>query len=235
MRLQKYIAHAGITSRRNAEEWIKAGKVKVNGELITEMGFEVDPSHDRVFINNEEIKLEAKKIYIMLNKPEGYVTTLSDEFDRPTVADLVKDIEERVYPVGRLDYDSSGLLIMTNDGELTYKLTHPKHEIQKTYLAWIEGRPTEKEINLFKKGVDIGGYITAKAHIEILQVLGDKCLAKVIIHEGKNRQIRRMFERIGHPVLQLKRVAMGKINMNKLPRGKWVHLTEEQVQYLKRL
>lgn len=233
MRLQKYIAHAGIASRRKAEELIKLGRVKVNGKVVKEMGLVIDPSADDICVDNHVVRLEEQKVYIMLNKPEGCVTTLSDEFNRPTVADLVEDIQERIYPVGRLDYDTSGLLLMTNDGDLSFHLTHPKHEVIKTYIAQIKGIPSKEEITIFKTGVDIGGYITAPADIEILKKDKATSLVQVRIHEGKNRQIRRMLEKINHPVIKLKRIAIGNIRLGNLPRGKWRHLTDEEIKYLK--
>ncbi|WZL74931.1 pseudouridine synthase [Clostridiaceae bacterium 35-E11] len=232
MRLQKYIAHAGIASRRKAEELIKLGRVKVNGRVVKEMGITVNPSLDSICIDNHMIQLEEQKVYIMLNKPEGCVTTLSDEFNRPTVADFVEDIQERIYPVGRLDYDTSGLLLMTNDGDLSFHLTHPKHEVIKTYIAQIKGMLTKEEIHQFKTGIDIGGYITAPANIEILKKDKTTCQVKVRIHEGKNRQIRKMFEKINHPVIKLKRIAIGNIQLGQLPRRKWRYLTAEEIKYL---
>ncbi|TCO79801.1 pseudouridine synthase [Marinisporobacter balticus] len=233
MRLQKYIAYSGIASRRKAEELIKLGRVKVNGEIIKDMGVAVNPDTDIVSLDNRLIQLENKKVYIILNKPEGYVTTLLDEFDRPTVVDLIKNISERIYPVGRLDYDTSGLLIMTNDGELTYRLTHPKHEVKKTYIAKIKGVLNNKELNMFKRGIDIGGYTTAPAQIQILKDNRGSSNVQVIIHEGKNRQIRKMFDAIHHPVIRLKRIAVGEISMDNLLKGKWRFLTDSEIKYLK--
>ncbi len=234
MRLQKFIALAGVASRRKAEEFIENGRVKVNGETVREMGIKVDPENDRVFVDDKEIFLETEKIYILLNKPVGYVTTLSDEFDRPKVIDLI-DIKERVYPVGRLDYNSSGLLLLTNDGELTHKITHPSSHVYKTYVVKIKGNMTKKQINTFKTGVDIGGYTTAPADIEVLKQYKDNSLVKVTIHEGKNRQIRRMMDALDHPVITLKRISIGEINIDDLSKGKWRHLTKKEIQYLKAL
>lgn len=233
VRLQKYIAHSGITSRRKAEEFIKLGRVKVNGEIVKDMGVVIDPSVDRISVDNKPIGLEKNKVYIMIHKPEGYVTTLSDEFDRKTVADLVKDIPERIYPVGRLDYETSGLLIMTNDGDLSYRLTHPKHEVKKIYIAKVGGILNKKEMSMFEEGIDIGGYVTAPAYIELLKKEKDMSVVKVMIHEGKNRQIRKMFDKINHPVIKLERIAIGKINMDHLAKGKWRSLTKEEIEYLK--
>ncbi len=233
MRLQKYIALSGVASRRKAEEMIHQGRVKLNGAIVRDMGIIVNPMEDQVAIDNQAIKPEEQKVYILLHKPEGYVTTLSDEFNRPTVVDLLKDVAERVFPVGRLDYDTSGLLIMTNDGDLTYHLTHPKHEVKKTYIAKVKGTPEEKSLSLLKKGVDIGGYITAPAQVERLKNDKDTSSIKIIIHEGKNRQIRKMFDAVDYPVLHLKRIAMGRIELGDLKKGQWRHLTAQEIRYLK--
>lgn len=235
MRLQKFIALAGVASRRRAEELIDKGRVKVNGKRVKEMGTKINPETDRVFVDDKEIKLSEERIYIILNKPVGYVTTLSDELDRPKVVDLVKEIKERIYPVGRLDYNTSGLLLLTNDGELTHKITHPSNHVYKIYTCKIGGIITKKEIEKFRSGIDIGGYVTAPAQIEILKKHRDSSLVKVLIHEGKNRQIRRMMEALNHPVIKLKRISIGKINLDNLPSGKWRYLTKEEIQYLKDL
>lgn len=234
MRLQKFMSLAGAASRRKAEEFIKMGRVKVNGKTVDEMGIKVNPELDKVFLDDKEISIETEKIYILLNKPVGCVTTLSDEFNRAKVIDLI-DIKERIYPVGRLDYNSSGLLLLTNDGELTHKITHPSSHVYKTYVVKIKGIMTKKQINKFKTGVDIGGYITAPAEIEVLKQYKDNCLVKVTIYEGKNRQIRRMMDALNHPVITLKRVSIGQINIDDLPKGKWRHLTKQEVEYLKSL
>lgn len=233
MRLQKYIAHCGITSRRKAEELIKQGRVQVNDRPIRDMGVIVDPKADKVYIDGKLIKVENNLIYILLNKPEGYITTLSDEFNRPTVIDLVQDVPERIYPVGRLDYDTSGLLLLTNDGQLTYKLTHPKHEFVKTYMAKTKGIPNNSTVKKLETGVDIGGYITAPAQFKITRQGKTFSYMEIKIHEGKNRQIRKMLDAVGHPILSLKRVAMGKIYLKDLPLGKWRKLTKSEINYLK--
>lgn len=233
MRLQKYIALSGVASRRKAEEMILQGRVKLNGTIVRDMGVIINTVEDLVAIDNQIIKPQEKKLYILLHKPEGYVTTLSDEFNRPKVIDLLDDIHERVFPVGRLDYDTSGLLLMTNDGDLTYQLTHPKHEVKKTYIARVKGNPEEKTLALLKKGVDIGGYVTAPAQVEKIKSDGRFTSIKIIIHEGKNRQIRKMFDAVGYPVLHLKRIAMGRIELGNLLKGKWRHLTAEEIRYLK--
>lgn len=235
MRLQKYISKAGVASRRKAEEYIRQGKIKVNGKVVTEMGAKVDPQKDEIYFNNKKIFLEDKKIYIMLNKPEGYVTTLSDQFNRPKVTDLIQGVNERIYPVGRLDYNTSGLLLLTNDGDLTYKITHPKHYIDKIYISKIKGIITQKEMNKFSKGIDIGGYITVPAKIKLIEKNQKNCLVKIVIREGKNRQIRRMMDILGHPVITLKRVSIGKLSLGDLRKGEWRYLNHEEIEYLKSL
>lgn len=235
MRINKYIALCGVASRRKAEELILAGRVTVNDEVMTELSYKVDEENDIVKVDDKLIKEENKLVYILLNKPEGYITTVKDQFDRPSVIDLLSDVKERVFPVGRLDYETSGLLLLTNDGDLTYKLTHPKHEIDKTYIAMVKGELTEEEIKNFKSGLEIEDYITAPAKLRVLYYDKVKNISKleIKIHEGKNRQVRKMCKAINHPVLRLKRVAMGKITLNECKVGEYRYLTEAEVNYLK--
>lgn len=237
MRINKYIALCGVASRRKAEELILAGRVTVNDEVMTELSYKVDEENDIVKVDDKLIKEENKLVYILLNKPEGYITTVKDQFDRPSVIDLLSDVKERVFPVGRLDYETSGLLLLTNDGDLTYKLTHPKHEIDKTYIAMVKGELTEEEIKNFKSGLEIEDYITAPAKLRVLYYDKVKNISKleIKIHEGKNRQVRKMCKAINHPVLRLKRVAMGKINLNECKIGEYRYLTKEEVNYLKNI
>lgn len=235
MRLQKYIAHSGITSRRKAEDLIKQGRVRVNETIRTDMGIDINPKTDKIFIDEKLIKIESKSIYIMLNKPIGYVTTFSDQFNRPTVMDLVNEISERIYPVGRLDYDTSGLLLLTNDGDLTYKLTHPKHEFKKVYMAKVKGKPLKETIIKLETGIKIDGQITAPARFRIIKQERNCTMLEISIHEGRNRQIRKMLESVGHPVKTLTRIAMGKIHLKDLQRGKWRNLTPNEISYLKSL
>ena len=235
MRINKYIASCGVASRRKAEELILNKKVKVNGRIIEELSFQVDEKRDIVEVDGERISLDEKEVYILLNKPEGYITTVKDQFDRPNVIDLLSGVSERVYPVGRLDYETSGLLLLTNDGDLTFKLTHPKHEIDKTYIAMVKGELTSDEIQNFKSGLYIEDYKTAPAKLRVLYYDKNKDISKleIKIHEGKNRQVRKMCKAINHPVLRLKRVAMGKITLNDCKVGEYRHLTEAEVNYLK--
>lgn len=234
-RLQKFMARCGVASRRNSEKLIEAGNVEVNGIVIKELGFKVDIEKDKVKVNGEIIQLEKNKIYIILNKPEGYLCTLKDQRGRRTVLDLVTEISERIFPIGRLDYDTSGLLIMTNDGDIYNKVIHPREKINKIYEANIEGLPSEKELERFCTGVDIGGYITAPAEIKVLQRDRESSKVKITIHEGKKRQIRKMCKEIGHPVITLRRIKIGNIELKNLPKGTWRYLTDEEVNYLKNL
>ncbi|KGG81387.1 pseudouridine synthase [Caloranaerobacter azorensis H53214] len=235
MRLQKYLAMCGIASRRKSEALILQGRVKVNGKVIDELGYKIDPDTDIVLFDNKRVIKKENYIYIALNKPEGYITTVKDQFNRPTVLDLVKNVNERIYPVGRLDYDTSGLIFLTNDGDLTYRLTHPKHEVEKVYIAKIKGIPTEEELNKFRNGLKIDDYITSKAKIEVLKKYNNYSIVKITIHEGKNRQVRKMCEKINHPVISLKRVAIGKINLGNLKKGNWRYLSKKEIEYLKSL
>jgi 23S rRNA pseudouridine2605 synthase len=228
------MASCGVASRRKCEEIILEGRVKVNEEIIKDMGYKVEPSMDKVYVDSKLISLEEKKVYVALNKPEGYVSTVKDERGRKTILDIVK-VNERIFPIGRLDYNTSGLLLLTNDGDIYNRVIHPRQEINKVYIAVIQGPPSEDEMEEFRNGVDIGEYITAKAKIKVLKKITCNCQVEIIIHEGKNRQVRRMCEKIGHPVIALKRVSVGKISLGSLNRGEWRYLTEEEVNYLKSL
>lgn len=218
IRLQKYLAQAGVTSRRNAEKLIVQGKIKVNGKIVTELGIKVIPNIDRVIYNNQEIKIKQEHIYILLNKPIGYVTTAKDQFNRDSVLDLVKT-NKRLVPVGRLDMYTSGALILTNDGDFVYKVTHPKHEIEKTYTVTIKGIVKQEEIEMLKKGVEIEGYITKPAKVKILKTDEEKNQSRleITIHEGKNRQVRKMCEAIEHKVLALHRSKIAGIGVKDIP------------------
>lgn len=234
MRLQKFLAANGVASRRKSEELISSGRVKVNGNIITEMGYKVDLDIDKISVDNKDIILQERKVYILLNKPTGYVTTVSEQFNRKKVTDLV-DVPYRIFPVGRLDYNTSGLLILTNDGELTYKLTHPKFKVEKVYIAKVKGIPTKEALEAFENGLKIEDYITAPAKIKILKETNQHTLVEVRIREGKNRQVRKMCEAIGHPVVELKRIAMGRIHLGNLDVGNWRYFTEREIAYLKQL
>lgn len=234
MRLQKYIAACGITSRRKAEELIKEGRVKVNGVTIKEMGYTLNEK-EKVELDGSIIKIEEKLVYIMLNKPVGYITSASDEQQRPTVMDLLSDLDTRVFPVGRLDYNTSGLLLLTNDGQMSYKLTHPRHKIYKTYIAKVQGVISSKDVLRLINGIDIGGYITAKAMVNVKQYKSNQSIVEIKIHEGKNRQVRKMFKAVGHKVIELERVAIGDLSLGKLKSGHYRKLTAKEIDYLKDL
>ena len=233
IRLQKYLAEAGIASRRKSEEYILQGKVKVNGKVVTELGTKVIPSKDIVEFEGKNIKAKEKNVYILLNKPIGYVTTTKDQFGRDDVLDLVK-VKERIVPVGRLDMYTSGALILTNDGDFVYKVTHPKHEINKTYTVTLKGIITKEEVQQLIKGVDIGDYITKPAKVKILKTDEEKQISRleIVIHEGKNRQVRRMCEAVGRKVLALHRTKIGNISVKDIPLGKWRFLRKEEIKKL---
>ncbi len=218
IRLQKYLADAGIASRRKAEELIKQGKVYVNGKIVNELGTKVTPNVDEIRYEGKKVEIEEKYIYILLNKPIGYVTTVKDQFNRDSVMDLVK-IRKRLVPVGRLDMYTSGALILTNDGEFVYKVTHPKHEIEKTYTVTIKGIIKNEEVKNLEIGVDIGEYITKPAKVKILKTDEEKNISRleITIHEGKNRQVRKMCEAIGHSVLALHRSKIAGIGVKDIP------------------
>lgn len=233
-RLQKYMAGCGIASRRKCEELILSGRVTVNGKLITELGVKVIPNKDIVKFDGKLISKEENKVYIMLNKPEGYITSLKDEKGRKTILDLVK-VKERIFPIGRLDYDSSGLLLLTNDGDIYNKIIHPRVKLDKKYVAVVRGRFSEKEIENFKNGVDIGGYITASSNIKEISFENNISTVEITIHEGKNRQIRKMCSYFNHDVISLKRIAVGKIKLGYLKRGDFRKLTKDELDYINSL
>ena len=235
VRLQKYIADCGITSRRKAEELIKQGKIKVNGQIVYELGTKINPQKDIVLYQDKKIKEKENNIYILLNKPIGYVTTVNDQFKRPFVLDLVK-VKQRIVPVGRLDMYTSGALILTNDGDFVYQVTHPKHEIDKTYTVTIKGIVTKQDVELLKNGVKIGDYTTKPAKVKILKTIleNNSSRLEITIHEGKNRQIRKMCEAVGYPVLALHRSKISGIDVKDLPLGKWRFLSKQEVERILR-
>jgi len=233
-RLQKYMADCGVASRRKCEEIILSGKVKVNNDIVKELGVKVDREVDKVFVDNKLISLQENKVYIALNKPIGYISTVEDDRGRKTIIDIVK-VKERIYPIGRLDYDTSGLILLTNDGDVYNRVIHPRKEVNKVYIAEIEGIPTGAEIQNFESGVDIGDYVTAPASFKILQKLKQSSRVEITIHEGKNRQVRRMCQAINHPVLTLKRASVGNIKLGSLQEGSWRFLNEAEINYLKNL
>ena len=232
-RLQKYLAECGIASRRKCEEYITRGKVQVNGKTITELGVKVNPEKDKITFEGKNVKQEERKVYILLNKPIGYVTTSDEQFGRDKVLDLVK-VRERVVPVGRLDMYTSGALILTNDGDFVYKVTHPKHEITKTYTVTVKGIIKNDEVEQLRKGVKIDDYTTRPAKVKILKTDEEKDISRleITIHEGKNRQVRRMCEYVGRRVIALHRSKIGNIGVKDIELGKWRYLKDFEVKTL---
>jgi len=235
MRLQKYLALSGVASRRTSEKLIAEGHVMVNGRKITEMGVQIDENHDRVFVDGKPVHLETEKHYLAYNKPIGEVTTSSDPEGRDTVMDKFRDYPVRLFPVGRLDYDSEGLILLTNDGEMMQHLLHPSHEVPKKYLCKVSNKVTEEELRRLRQGVDLDGRLTSPAEVRLVRYEAFDSVVLVTIHEGRNRQVRRMFEAVGHQVVLLKRIGFGPILLEDLPRGSWRRLTPAEVRALKEL
>jgi len=229
-RLQKILSQAGIASRRASEQLMRDGRVTVNGATVLELGTKADASRDDIRVDGRRIKMPDRHLYLLLNKPRGYVTTRSDPQKRPTVIDLLKGVREYVYPVGRLDYDSEGLLILTNDGDLAARLTHPRHGVPRVYEATVAGIPDEHDLKRLAKGVTIEGERTGPAEVVSL---GASRL-RITVREGRNRQVRKMCEAIGHPVDELRRVAIGPIRDQRLKTGYWRELTAHEVEKLRK-
>ena len=233
IRLQKYISDCGVLSRRASEEAIRRGEITVNGEPA-EIGSKITPGRDEVRYKGRKVLMHRRgHTYIMLNKPAGYVTTTSDEKGRPCVTDLVKGAGRRVYPVGRLDMASEGLLLLTDDGELTEKLTHPSHRIPKIYNVKLEGEITEEQYKELLSPMEIDGYKIEPVYSEVLSRKDGRTLLQMTLYEGRNRQIRKMCEKVGLEVRYLKRIAIGQLTLGHLKKGEWKYLTSEQVAYLK--
>lgn len=234
-RLQKYLANNGIASRRKAEEYILAGKVKVNGQIVTELGTKVNSDKDVIEFEGKRVNNDIKKVYVLLNKPINYVTTVKDQFSRNTVVDLVKNAGNNLLPVGRLDMYTSGALILTNDGDFIFHVTHPKHEVEKTYTVTLRGKVTNEDIESLRQGVVIDEeYKTKPAKVRIMKIDEEKNLSRleIIIHEGKNRQVRKMCEAIGKKVIALHRSKIGNIDVKDLKIGQWRYLTKKEVDML---
>ncbi len=231
MRLQKYLAQCGVASRRHAEEMIADGQVTVNGVAITRMGTQVEDG-DRVCVNGILVHPEEKKEYIVYHKPAGEVTTVSDPEGRVTVLDRFRDFPVRLFPVGRLDYDSEGLLLLTNDGELADKMMHPSNEVNKAYLVLVDGVVSMDEVRRLRSGVELDGRLTSPASVRIMKVEESRTHLLVTIHEGRNRQVRRMLDAVGHQVLALRRVQFGPLVLGSMKRGEWRRLTDEEVRVL---
>ena len=231
-RLQKILSGRGLCSRREAEKWIEAGRVTVNG-LPAELGAAADPEQDKIMVDGRPLPGEGKLVYLMLHKPRGYVTTLRDEKGRPDAASLVADCGVRVYPIGRLDMDSEGLLLFTNDGDFANRLMHPSHEIEKCYRVLVSGFEPGKE-ELLARPIVMDGYRIRPPKVRLLEARDGKARLEVVIHEGRNRQVRRMCQAAGMQVLRLKRVAEGSVRLGSLPEGAWRYLTEAEVRELKK-
>lgn len=232
-RLQKYLANNGIAARRKCEEYILSGRVKVNGQVVTKLGIKINSEKDIIEFDGKKVEKVEKHVYILLNKPIGYVTTVKDQFDRPTVLDLVK-IKEKVLPVGRLDMYTSGALILTNDGEFINKITHPKNEVEKTYTVTVKGIIKQEDVQKLENGVEIEDYISGKAKVKILKTDEEKNFSRVqiTIHEGKNREVRKMCEAIGKKVLALHRRKIANLDVKNLKIGQWRYLTDSEVSNL---
>jgi 23S rRNA pseudouridine2605 synthase len=221
-RLNKVIAESGIASRRKADQLIEEGEVTVNGKRVYELGIKVDPAKDRIFVSGKPLKVTHSKIYIALHKPQGVLTTMEDPLNRPTIAQYVDEMPVKVFPVGRLDWDSEGLLVLTNDGDFAQRIMHPKHEVTKTYLVKLQRDPNPDQVRRLLRGVTImGGKVAAKSLVKVPRGKSDHPWYKIIITEGKNRQIRQMFEKINNDVLKLQRIAIGCLKLGKLQRGQW--------------
>lgn len=231
-RLQKVLAHAGVASRRRAEELIRAGRVRVNGQVVRKLGTKVDPERDVIAVDGQPIAQFASHTYILLHKPPGVLSTTHDPHGRPTVLDLV-ETEARVYPVGRLDKDSEGLILLTDDGELAHRLTHPRYEHEKAYRVLVEGRPDERALRKLQEGVELEEEVTWPAAVEVEAEEGGGAWLRVVIHEGRKRQVRRMCQAVGHPVRRLIRVRMGPLELGELQPGEWRPLTASEVRVLK--
>ncbi|MDX2435395.1 MAG: pseudouridine synthase [Desulfobacterales bacterium] len=231
-RLQKVLAKAGVASRRRAEELIRQGKVRVDSKVVTEMGTKVDPETQNIECEGVALVSREEKVYILLHKPTGYLSTVDDPQGRPIVTDLLKNIKERVYPVGRLDLNTEGALLLTNDGELSQKILHPSHEVNKTYVAKVKGVPGRKKLDALSKGIELEGRKTWPASIKVLKTEAQSTVIQIIIHEGRKRQVRKMFEAIGHPVLALKRTAYGQLELGGLGPGKYRFLAPRDIKFI---
>lgn len=229
------MASCGVASRRKSEELIFEGRVTVNGKTVEEPGMQIDPEKDEVRVGKKRISTPEKKVYIMLNKPVGCVSTCEDDRGRMTVLDCIKGVDARIYPVGRLDFTTEGMLLLTNDGELAYRLTHPKNEVNKRYLVIINSALSPEEVKKLEHGVFIEGGKTAPAKIKVLKTQPDRTELTIIIHEGRNRQVRRMFDAIEKEVVFLKRISIGDLNLGELKKGEYRFLTDEEITYLKQL
>lgn len=228
-RLQKYLASCGVASRRMSEEIIKSGRVAVNGQIVTEMGVKIKIGTDKVTVDGKDITPEEEHVYLMLNKPDGYVTTAHDPQGRPTVLDLVAEVPQRVFPIGRLDVDTEGLLFLTNDGELAYRLTHPKFAVTKVYHALVTGKPSEDKLDRMRNGLKLEDGMTKPCTVKVIRRYNHKTMLEITISEGRNRQVRRMCQAIGNPIIELERVKIENIELSQVKRGQYRKLTLEEL------
>jgi len=231
-RLQKFIARAGVASRREAERFITEGRVAVNGCVVTKLGTKVNSTRDAIKVDGRLLRSFPEKLYILLNKPVGYISTLKDPQGRPVIMELLDRIPSRVYPVGRLDYDAEGLMLLTNDGELAHRLQHPRHGISRTYEVKVKDIPTDYELSPVRKGIKLEDGVTLPAKVTFLRKTMKNCWLRITLSEGRNRQVKRMFAAIGHPVMKLKRVKFGVVGLGNLTRGQYRNLTEDEVKEL---
>jgi pseudouridine synthase len=235
IRLNKYLAQAGMASRREADRMIVEGRVSLNGKTVESLGTLVDERTDKVEVDGKKIKIDTRPyLYLLLNKPAGYLATVKDPFQRPTVMDLLPSFKKRIYPVGRLDLNSEGLLLLTNDGDLANRLMHPRYEVIKEYLIRVQPKPTASTLGKLEKGIFLDGKKTAPARIRVLSAKKRETHIKVEIFEGRKRELRRMFEEVGHRVMALKRIRFGSLSLRGLKKGQWRHLTQEELVRLKK-
>ena len=234
IRLQKYLANAGVCSRRAAEVLIRSGRVSIDGEIVTELGSKVDPYTNEIRVDKTRILWERPPIYLLLNKPKGFLTTVCDPYGRTTVMDLLKRVAGRVYPIGRLDKDSEGLLLFTNDGALAHRLLHPSHKIPKTYHVTVRGRPFKTILDLLRQGIEIEGKKTLPCKMSVLETTRRSTVLEIVLKEGRKRQIRLMLNKVNHPVIRLIRIKMGPLSLGKLPTGKYRILTDSEVKSMKK-
>jgi 23S rRNA pseudouridine2605 synthase len=232
VRINKFLALCELGSRRKVEELINGGKVTVNGQLCTDLATQIDPQNDLVRVNSSLVKYNQNKVFIMLNKPAGYIVTRNDEHHRKTIYDLLPEMAAKLHPIGRLDHDSEGLILLTNDGDITNKIIHPSTKIEKTYKVTVKGKIDFQKLTLLRNGIEIDDYKTQPAKVFLKHSTDEHSELRMTITEGKNRQIRKMLEAIGHPVLKLKRLQIGNIKLEKLPTGTWRFLNDKEVLYL---
>jgi pseudouridine synthase len=234
IRLQKYLADAGVCSRRKAEALIRSGRVTVDGKIVTELGSKIEPYKNIICVDKTEILCKRSLIYLLLNKPKGVLTTISDPYGRITIMDLLGKVPWRIYPVGRLDKDSEGLLLLTNDGALAHRLLHPSHKAAKTYLATVSGRPSREVLDLLRQGIDIEGRMTLPCEINVRKTTRRSTVLEIVLKEGRKRQIRLMLNKVNHPVIRLIRIKIGTLQLGKLQPGKHRILTDSEVKSLKK-